>query len=330
MTESDRGLKVLAYARERRTEWDDFVRSAKNGHFLFCRDYMDYHADRFPDMSLMFYDERDRLIGLLPATARDGVVSSHAGLSFGGVISGSNMKVELMLELFTAMCAWLRERGMRKIIYKTVPHIYHQVPAEEDLYALFRLGGRLIRRDVSVAIDRMARLPFSEMRVRALKKAAQHNLELEESSEFDAFMAIAENLLQAKYSIRPVHDAAEIGLLAGRFPDSIRLFAVRRNGEMLAGVVVYETARVAHAQYIAASEEGRRLGALDLIFQHLIHDRFAAKDYFDFGISTEDDGRYLNAGLIKNKESYGARAIVFDWYSLDLSIAQDWPPDRAA
>ena len=98
---------------------------------------------------------------------------------------------------------------------------------------------------------------------------------------------------------------------------------------MLAGVVIYETARVAHTQYIGAGDEGRKLGALDLILQHLIHDRYAGKDYFDFGISTEDDGRYLNGGLMKNKESYGARATVFDRYSLDLSKPQDLAPDRA-
>ena len=99
MKQPEGGVHVVAYASERRRQWDDFVRAAKNGHFMFVRDYMDYHADRFPDASLMFYDESDRLIGLLPATARDGVVSSHAGLSFGGVVSDASMKAELMLRL---------------------------------------------------------------------------------------------------------------------------------------------------------------------------------------------------------------------------------------
>jgi hypothetical protein len=322
-------VKAIPYIRERQREWDDFVRTAKNGHFLFYRDYMDYHADRFPDASLMFYDERDRLIGLLPATGRDGILSSHAGLSFGGVISARSMKVELMLDLFATMCAWLRERGMREIIYKPVPHIYHQVPAEEDLYALFRLGGRLIRRDVSATIDRHTRLPFSKGRTWALKQAARNELEVQQCLDFAEFMAIEEDLLHTRHNARPTHTAAELVSLASHFPDNIKLFAVHRGVRMLAGVVIYETALVAHTQYIGASDKGRKLGALDLIFQHLIHDRYVAKDYFDFGISNEDGGRYLNAGLMKNKESYGARATVFDWYSLDLSKPQDLAPDRA-
>src|ERR1700754_2548006 len=105
-------LRVREFKAESKSEWDDFVRAAKNGHFMFLRDYMDYHADRFPDASLMFYDKSGRLVGLLPATARDGVLSSHAGLSFGGVVSGAGMKAELMLELFAAMCATLRQRGL--------------------------------------------------------------------------------------------------------------------------------------------------------------------------------------------------------------------------
>jgi hypothetical protein len=119
-------------------------------------------------------------------------------------------------------------------------------------------------------------------------------------------------------------------MLAGRFPDNIRLFAAHRGGEMLAGVVIYETPRVAHTQYIGANEEGRKLGALDLICQYLLGERYVAKHYFDFGISNEDDGLYLNSGLIRNKESYGARATVFDRYSLDLSRPQDRQADPAA
>ncbi|TKW76084.1 MAG: GNAT family N-acetyltransferase, partial [Bradyrhizobium icense] len=204
-----------------------------------------------------------------------------------------------------------------EIVYKVVPQIYHEVPAEEDLYALFRHGARLIRRDVSATIDRRERLPFSKGRSWALKQGGKSALAVEPSTDFAGFMAVEEEMLRIRHNAKPTHNAAELALLAGRFPDNIRLFVVRRDEEMLAGVVIYETARVAHTQYIGTSEEGRRTGALDLIFQHLIHVRYADKDYFDFGISTENGGRHLNTGLMRNKESYGARATVFDWYALD-------------
>src|SRR5436309_7341874 len=195
MKQSDRRIDVVAYGPKRKQEWDRFVAAAKNGHFLFYRDYMDYHADRFPDASLMFYEGGDRLIALLPATLREASLSSHGGLTFGGVVSGSSMKTELMLEVFAAMHAALRERGVRDILYKPVPHIYHQAPAEEDLYALFRFGARLVRRDVSATIDRRAPLPFSKGRDWAFRQAGKNRLEVRQSLDFAAFMTIEQQLL---------------------------------------------------------------------------------------------------------------------------------------
>jgi hypothetical protein len=320
-------LQVRDFRSELKGEWDDFVRRAKNGHFMFFRDYMDYHADRFPDASLMFYDGKGRLAGLLPATAREGVVSSHAGLSFGGVVTDAGMKAGLMLDLFAAMCAALRERGAHELIYKPVPHIYHQISAEEDLYALFRFGARLIRRDVSATIGKEARLPPSKGRAWMLKQAGKHGLAVQPSSDFTSFMAIEEELLRTRYDAQPTHSAAELAMLAGQFPENIKLFVAGRDGRMLAGVVIYETSRVAHTQYMGASPEGRQCGALDLILQYLIEHRYVDRSYFDFGISNEDNGRYLNAGLIKNKESYGARATVLDWYALDLAAPRNGLPE---
>src|SRR5262249_3341135 len=122
-----------------------------------------------------------------------------------------------------------------------------------------------------------------------------------------------------KYGVPPVHSLAEIELLRGRFPKNIRLFTCRGGGQLLGGVVVYESSTVAHVQYIASTEEGRRAGALDLVFDELLTVHYAGRRYFDFGISNEDGGRQLNRGLIDQKEGFGARAVVHDHYTLDLA-----------
>ena len=312
-------VKVVNYTVEHKKTWNDFVDAAKNGVFLFNRDYMDYHADRFPDASLLFLDEEGRLVGLLPATpGEDGVLSSHAGLTFGGVICGDSMKAGLMLEVFEAMLAHMRSNGFSRLIYKVVPHIYHRTPAEEDLYALFRNGANVFRRDLSATIEMRARLPFSKGRKWSIKQAMKHGVEVARSTDFDGFMAIEEQVLNDRHGTRPVHTAAELRMLAGRFPEQIKLFAATQAGEMVAGVVVYESAQVAHAQYIGATEPGKAVGAADLILNHLINEYYTHKKFFDFGISTEDNGRYLNSGLIDNKQGFGGRAIVYDFYELDL------------
>jgi hypothetical protein len=133
--------------------------------------------------------------------------------------------------------------------------------------------------------------------------------------------------LRLRHHAEPVHSRAEIELLRGRFPAHIRLFICRKGPQLLGGVVIYESARVAHVQYIASMEEGRRSGALDLLFDTLLSGPFADKPYFDFGISNEDGGRVLNRGLIDQKEGFGARAVAHDHYTLDLAA---WEPGRLA
>jgi hypothetical protein len=311
-------INIARYQPGQKSVWDNFIAQSKNGTFLFQRDYMDYHADRFPDFSLIFSREPESVAAVLPASLQGSTLTSHAGLTFGGMISDRHMKTPLMLQIFDSLREYARLVGITRLIYKAVPHIYHLIPAEEDLYALYRHRARLVRRDVSSAIAMSERLTFSKGRKYEIKQAQKHGLEVRRSDDFASFMAIEEQVLSTKYDARPVHTAAEMEMLAGRFPDNIKLFTAARNDQVAAGVVIYESTNVAHAQYIAATDEGKQTGALDLIMGYLINDYYAQKKYFDFGISTEDEGRQLNVGLIENKQSFGARAIVHDFYELNF------------
>ncbi|HKO63223.1 MAG TPA: GNAT family N-acetyltransferase [Pyrinomonadaceae bacterium] len=309
-------MRITRYSSAGHDEWDKFVDQSKNGVFLFRRDYLEYHADRFPDHSLMFYDG-DELLALMPATLSSGVLSSHAGLTFGGMVSNNNMKVGPMLEVFAELVEYVTGQGISRLIYKSVPHIYHRLPAEEDLYALFVNRARLVRRDVSSTVDMKQRLEFSKGRRYALKQAQKHGVNVARSFDFKTFMSIEEQLLVTKYDAKPVHSTAEIEMLAARFPDNIKLFAAHDEETMVAGVIIYESAQVAHTQYVGATETGKKIGALDLIIRYLLDDYYREKKYFDFGTSIEPGG-LLNAGLIENKQGFGGRAVVYDFYELDF------------
>jgi hypothetical protein len=132
-------------------------------------------------------------------------------------------------------------------------------------------------------------------------------------------MTIDQAHLLRKCGKQPVHTAAEICLLADHFPENIKLFASYKKSAMVGGVIIYESREVAHAQYIAATDEGKEAGALDLILDYLINNYYQAKKYFDFGISTDHAGQYLDVGLAANKESYGARTTVYDFYEINLA-----------
>ena len=279
---------------------------------------MEYHSDRFDDFSLLFYDDNQRLIAVMPASCSEHTLTSHGGLTYGGVVSDRQMKAPKMIEVFSALKNYLVSHQFEKLVYKAIPHIYHRFPSEEDLYALYLNEGRLFRRDVSSTIFMKQRIPFSKGRKSCIAKTKKLSLKVKQSFNFHEFMSIEIKHLDEKYSQKPVHSAEEISYLATRFPDNIKLFVAYQDTEMLGGTIIYETSEVAHAQYIAATKQGKDLSVLDAIMDYLINEFYSETKYFDFGISTEDQGQYLNLNLIVNKESFGARSIVYDFYEMDL------------
>ena len=310
-------IRVQPYASEHKQIWDEMIAQSRNGVFLFYRDYMEYHSDRFQDSSLLFFDESN-LLGVLPANRNGNQVVSHGGLTFGGVISRHNLGATAMLELFDVLRGWLRGQGVSTLLYKPVPRIYHRMPAEEDLYALFRCGAHLVRRDLSSTVDMTCRSPMEHGRRYRLKRGKRTFI-VRESRDYGAFMDLVGSGLVTKYNVTPTHTEKEIELLAGRFPQNIRLFGAYGGDRLCAGVLVYENMNVAHAQYIAGTDEAKREGALECIFDELLERRYASTRYFDWGISTEQAGQRLNPGLVQNKESYGARGVVYDSYELNLA-----------
>jgi hypothetical protein len=310
-------MRVEPYGSQHKRIWDDMIADSRNGVFLFFRDYMEYHSDRFQDASLLFFDEHN-LLAVLPANRNGNQVISHGGLTFGGVISRYNLGASAMLELFDVLRGWLREQGVSTLQYKPVPHIYHRMPAEEDLYALFRSGARLVRRDLSSTLDMTCRSPMQHGRQGQLKRG-KRTFVVRESRDYGSFMDLVSSVVTTKYNVRPTHTKQGMELLSGRFPRNIHLFGAYRGEQLCAGVLIYESTNVAHVRYIAGAEEAKREGAMECIFDELVARRYASIRYFDWGISTEQAGRWLNPGLVQNKESYGARAVVYDLYELDMA-----------
>ncbi|MDU1904405.1 MAG: GNAT family N-acetyltransferase [Dysgonomonas sp.] len=311
-------IEIKKYSPDRKKEWDDFVSSSKNGTFLFYRDFMEYHSNRFTDCSLLFY-HKEKLLALLPANIADRILHSHQGLTYGGLIMGISATTKIVLDIFECLIKYLQENKIHRLIYKAVPHIYHKISAEEDLYALYQNKAILAGRSISSCIVQQNKLKYSELRKRGIKKAQANHLQVGKSSNFRKFWQILEENLSQRFSVSPVHTISEISYLKEMFPDNIRLFQVNdSNEEIVAGCVVFETDRVVHIQYISASAKGKETGALDFLFDHLITNIYQDKPYFEFGISTENNGAYLNEGLISQKEGFGGRGIVYDMYRLDF------------
>lgn len=315
----DDSWEIRRYDKSGKTEWDAFVHRSRNGTFLFLRDYMDYHADRFHDYSLMAY-HGGRLCALLPAHCEGKLFCSHRGLTYGGIVTDERMTARLMLELFEEVIRFIRQNtDAEKWIYSPVPYIYARYPSGEDLYALYRFGACLAGRKISTVIPSGTAWGFSTLRRRKVRHALREGFVVLQDEDYASFWRVLRDNLRERHGACPVHTLEEMLLLHHRFPQQILLYRVcDKSGSTVAGCVLYVTERVVHVQYIGSTAEGRACGAVDLLFHHLIHETYADVPYFDMGTSVEEGGRVLNEGLIFQKEGFGGRAVVYDTYELDL------------
>jgi len=311
-------FEIVRYSVGQEATWNQFVSHSKNGTFLFDRNYMDYHSDRFEDNSLMIY-RKGKLYSLLPANKIGNVLYSHQGLTYGGMIMNDKVTVAESMDMFRLLNVYLKESSFEKVIYKPVPFIYHQHPAQEDLYALFRTTNtKIIGRNISSTIIQSDKIKFIESRKSGIRKALSNGITVRQSSDLSTFWEILDTNLKNKYGVAPVHTLSEIQLLQSRFPQNIKLYMAYKDDIALGGTLLYITKQVVHTQYISASVEGKDLGVLDLLFDCLINREYTNYPYFDFGQSTEQMGNLLNESLIFQKEGFGGRGMCYDIYEYEL------------
>ena len=330
-------MTIIPYSINRKETWDAFVEMSKNGTFLLKRGFMDYHSDRFFDCSLLIYagispdgEFKEKslttkdLVAVFPANwdKEHQTVYSHQGLTYGGLVVLPEVTQKDVLDIMQAILQYYRDMmQVERLVYKPIPYIYSSIPSGEDLYALFRAGARLSRRLVSTCVSMQNPMKMRSSRVQQARKAVDHGFYIDRMTEGDnetlkEYWALLEDVLMTHHNARPTHTLQEMQLLMSLFPKSIKLYIVRHEKSIVAGIVIFECRRVAHVQYMASGDEGRAYGALDLLLRHLINERYKQFDYVDFGTSNEEGGRVLNEGLIFQKEGFGGRAVCYDTYEI--------------
>ncbi|MDE5838229.1 MAG: GNAT family N-acetyltransferase [Paramuribaculum sp.] len=312
-------MEIRRYTPGDKELWDNFLDRSRCGTFLFKRDYMEYHADRFEDCSLMAFNRRGKLIAMLPAEIRGASVSSHRGLTYGGWISPSrHFDGTTMEEVFTTAISTLRNIGATELIYKPLPHIYQTVSAEEDLFCLYRLGAVQTGCLLSSVTDLRHPAPMNESTRQGIKLAYVYGVDVQESNDFSGFWLMLTEQLLSRHDAAPVHSLSEIILLKKRFQENIKLFTASLNGKMIAGAVLYLCKDVVRVQYMSSDETGRKAKALTAIIHHLYNKFHKEYRYLDMGSSNEPDSGELNNGLLLFKSGLGGRGIAFTTYRIAL------------
>lgn len=310
---------VRLYQKNDFKSWNAFIDKAKNATFLFNRNFMEYHQDRFTDYSLIIENE-NKWLAILPANVVEKQVFSHQGLTYGGLVYDEKIKLASVITIFKTILIYLKSKGIATLQLKMLPSFYAQFPSEELNYALFLAEAKMIRRDTCSVIDINQKIKFSKDRTKGINKGKIAGLVVKEEPNFKAFWneILIPNLAE-NHQAKPVHSLVEIEQLHHYFPKNIRQFNVYYENKIVAGTTIFDTKNVAHSQYISGNNAKNELGSVDFLHDFIINTVFIDKKYFDFGISNENQGKKLNEGLSYWKESFGANISVQDFYEVDTA-----------
>lgn len=311
-------VDVYRYEDTSEKDWNDFCLSAKNSIFLFQRKFMEYHKDRFVDASLIVKKD-SKIIALFPCSINGKKVVSHGGLTYGGIIVGKDMRTSLFLEIFELILSYYKHLDFTALVIKPLPAIFTNLASAEQEYALFLANAKLVKRDVSTVIKFCDRGKLSKGRKWIINKAKKNDIQIIESDDFERFIEFQNSALE-KHEAASVHQSHELKYLHDNYPNNIKLIMAKNSlDELLAASLIFIFDNVVHTQYLATSSKGKEIGALDLLIENQIQFyKEQTQTYFSFGISTTNDGRFLNKGLCQQKESFGGSTIVVDTYEVEL------------
>lgn len=311
-------IKIIKFEENMKKVWDDFILyDSRNGNFLFFRNYMEYHADKFNDNSLLIFDDKDVLCAIMPANKRNNTFITHEGLTYGGLIFKKNIGTEKVLLLFENLINYLKGSNFKTIIYKKMPFIYSLAPSEEDLYALYRFDFKIARRDASSCMN-IGIYNVKGKKINGYKRGKNNGLSLTKTKDSSNIFSIINENLNKKYGVSSTHTPSEMNHLHNNFPNNIHILELIKDNIVVGGAILYLNKKIIHVQYITCKDSVRKIRGLDFIIVSIIEKYKNEYQWFDYGVSTERNGMFLNTNLIKSKEEFGLTTVCYDTYTLEI------------
>lgn len=302
-------ITVKRYTQKDESGWNTFVDRSANGTFILNRRYMDYHRDRFADHSLLLY-QNQKCIGVFPANEEKKHIFSHGGLTYGGLIVGPDTKLAATLTCIHGVLKYYNQKGFTTMSYKPVPTFFHTTPYMQDLYALFIAKSTCMAFNAGFAMD-VSHVTVPKNGRYMIAKAQRNTVQIVRASTCRAFWSeILVPHLAKKFHAAPVHTMEEIERLRKQFPANILQYHAVLGGTIVAGATIYKDRGVAHCQYIASSDTGRKTGANDYLMWYLITREFTNLRYVSFGTA-------ISPGLIRWKEGFGAIMYPYPCYAVE-------------
>ena len=321
-TEVKTSLNARRYESAAAPAWNSLIDQSVNGAFLFRREFMEYHADRFEDFSYMLWKGSELVAvfvaGRLRTTPNPTTLVAHPGLTYGGLVCAAELKYPVLEEAYAVLLNAFRAEGFAKLVIKPVARVFCRQPAEASLFYFHQQGFQLNGRELNSVIDLTQPLRISKGRKDNVRKARNAGVSVAVSADFAAFWPLLTDNLWHTHGVRPPHSEAEIGMLQQRFPANIQLYVARQSDVVVGGVLLFLDAAhgFVHTQYISANEQGKLVGAVDAIIAQILTDVQGHFSRFSFGISTAKGE--MNPGLLAQKEGFGAVVELMDSYEKAL------------
>lgn len=313
-----RKYTIRTYQSSDYETWNSFVKVAKNATFLFHRDFMEYHADRFTDFSLMIFDGI-QLVAVIPGNKADNVFYSHQGLTYGGIVVKENLGGEKIEEILKATLIFLTNNCFSYFRIKSFPFFNDEMINQNLDYFLWKSDAKIYERNMNLVIDLKKEINIAKSKRKKYVQNLSLPVEFVKEASFESFWNdILSPRLWLKHQVKPVHSLEEITKLATKFPENIIQYSVYLKGEILSGITIFKDKKSIKSQYGATSDLGEKYRALDFLYIKLMELYKDEIDFFDLGTVNADHGQVYFKGLLKQKEELGATTFIHDYYEIKL------------
>ncbi|GAA4022991.1 hypothetical protein GCM10022386_02430 [Flavobacterium cheonhonense] len=309
---------VKRYCSDDFALWNDFISQATNATFLFDRNFMEYHADRFQDFSLLVFEE-DILQAVVPANCKDNQIFSHQGLTYGGFVFRNEFPIGQIETVLSETFSFLQSQGFVKCEIKAMLPFYAPDFHAEIQQVLSDKQAKITAQKMNLAIDFRTEYSISKSKLKHYRRLQSEGLVVKKEADCTIFwQEVLEPLLLEKYQTKPLHSLAEINSLQSKFPNHIEQYNLYRDGKILAGITLFKTATVIKSQYGATTENGKKFRALDYLFLYLIDSFKADYDYFDMGTVDDNSELGYNEGLLNQKKELGCSVYSQNIFQIAL------------
>ena len=318
MCQTQYNFTVKRYVEAYFDVWNGFIEASDNATFLFHRNYMEYHADRFVDFSLLVF-EVDVLIAVLPAHVANNTLYSHQGLTYGGVFVKKGTTAMALDMVFKKIVAFAQKKSITTMVIKQMPIFYNAVQDNVWKFLFEKYRVQSICQQKVLSVD-YANFSLHKTKLKHYKKALKAGLYIKQDTKFSLFWErVLIPRLRQKHNAKPVHTLQEIEYLHKLFPQQIFQFNAYLHDEILAGITIFDKGAVVKSQYGATTDLGEKLFAMDFLFVHLIeHYKTIGKQYFSMGTVTEKNALGYNPGLLRQKIELGCTEYPFHYFQIHI------------